>query len=150
KVWELKAKEPAAPVKVEEALLLDAMLFASGIEAAEARRKYCEQFDALLAKAREAVKDAKDNRQRGEQLLKFLHAGVMSKGYESGQSSFAAIFDTGKFNCVSSTAMYYLVGTRLGLELRPISIPGSAYLPGHASVDMIDGDKRIQIEPTNP
>jgi tetratricopeptide (TPR) repeat protein len=150
KVWELKAKEPATSVKVEQALLLDAMLFASGIEEAKARRKYREQFDTVLAKAREAVKAAKDDRQRGERLMKFLHAGVMSKGYESGQSSFAAIFARGQFNCVSSTAMYYLVGTRLGLDLRVISIPGNGFLAGHASLDLIAGDKRIQVEPTNP
>jgi tetratricopeptide (TPR) repeat protein len=150
KFWELRAKKPTTPVKIEEALLLDAMLFASGIEGAETRRKYRGQFDALLAKAREAVKDAKGPRRRGERLMKFLHDTVMRKGYEGGQTSFAAVFDTGKFNCVSSTAMYYLVGTRLGMELRAISIPGSGFLAGHASLDMVVGDKRIQVEPTNP
>src|SRR5262245_21616401 len=112
KAWELRAKEPAAPVKIDEALLLEAVLFASGIEEADARRKYREQFDALSDKAGEAVKGAKSDRERGERLMKCLHTTVMRKGYAGGQSSFAAVFDTGTFNCVSATAMYYLVGTR--------------------------------------
>jgi tetratricopeptide (TPR) repeat protein len=149
-IWERKSKNPAASITVDEGLLLDAVLFASGIEEREVRNAYREKFNAVLAGARKAVKGATDQRQRGETLLRFLHEGVMNKGYESGPSSFAAIFDTGKYNCVSSTAMYYLIGSRLGLELRPLAIPGSAVLAGHASLDMVDNEKLIQIEPTNP
>jgi tetratricopeptide (TPR) repeat protein len=150
RIWGLRVKEPPAAVAVDDAVLLEAMLVASGVKEANARDKYREQFDEVVAKAREAVKDCKDERQSGEQLMKFLHTTVMSKGYECGQTSFAAIFDTNKFNCVSATAMYYLVGTRLGMTFRPISIPGSGVVAGHASLDMVEGDKRIQVEPTNP
>jgi tetratricopeptide (TPR) repeat protein len=149
-IWERKSKDPAAPITVDEGLLLEAVLFASGVEKSEVRNAYREKFDAVLAGARTAVKAAKDPRERGDKLLHYLHDGVMNKGYESGQSSFTAIFDTGKYNCVSSTAMYYLVGSRLGLELRPLAIPGSAALAGHASLDMVDNNKLIQVEPTNP
>ncbi|MBI3408940.1 MAG: hypothetical protein HY040_11370 [Planctomycetes bacterium] len=148
KAWELKTKNREG--KFDEALLLDAMLFASGIEKADARAKYREHYDKLAAKAREAVKDAKNNRERGETLMTVLHKAAMNKGYESKQTSFATIFDTGKYNCVSSTALYYLVGSKLGLELKAISIPGSGFLPGHAALDMIEGGERIQVEPTNP
>src|SRR5262249_14952158 len=133
KAWELKTK--TADGKFDEALLLDAMLFASGIEKAEARDRYRELYEKLAVKAAAAVKDAKNNRERGEILMIVLHKAVMNKGYESKQTSFAAIFDAGKFNCVSSTALYYLAGTKLGLDLMPISIPGSGFLPGHAALD---------------
>jgi tetratricopeptide (TPR) repeat protein len=149
-VWERKSKDPAEPVRIDDAMLLDAVLLASGIEEPDARRAYREKFDKVLAGAQAAVKDAKDPRERGEKLMRYLHGGVMNKGYESGQTSFAAIFDTGKYNCVSSTAMYYLVGSRLGLNLRPMSIPGSAAVAGHASLDLVEGDQFIQVEPTNP
>jgi tetratricopeptide (TPR) repeat protein len=150
KIWGQRAKKPTAPLEIDDALLLEAVLFASGIEEFDARDKYGKQFNTLVAKARDTVNDAKHHRQRGEQLMKFLHASVMSKGYEASQTSFANIFDMGQFNCVSSTAMYYLVGKRLGMELRPISIPGSGFLAGHASLDMVEGNNRIQVEPTNP
>lgn len=146
----LELRSKTTDSKFDESLLLDAMLFASGIENADARAKYREQYDKLAARAAEAVKEGKTNRERGEALMAVLHKTAMNKGYESKQTSFATIFDTGKFNCVSSTALYFLAGTKLGLELKPISIPGSGFLPGHAALDMIEGGERIQIEPTNP
>jgi tetratricopeptide (TPR) repeat protein len=150
KVWAMRATKPLPPV--EDALLLDAMLFASGVEEAAARAKYRERFTKLVDQARDAVGGTKDPRERGEQLMQFLHGGVMikgKKGFEGEQTSFAAVFDTGKFNCVSSTALYYLVGTRLGLELRGISIPGQ-FLDGHASLDLVVDGARVQVETTNP
>jgi tetratricopeptide (TPR) repeat protein len=148
-VSERKAKDPASALKLDEKTLLESFLFASGVEDAGARGKYRTRFDQLLAEARPAVQGARNNRERGEKLMTFLHDGMMKKGYEANQTSFTGVFDTGQFNCVSATAMYYLVGTRLGLELRAISIPGSGFLPGHASLDMIEGGQRIQVEPTN-
>jgi tetratricopeptide (TPR) repeat protein len=144
----LKAKGGAA--EADGPLLVDAMLFASGVEAADARRAYRDRFDALLAQARGAVKSAKDDRERGEVLMKCLHDTVLKKGYEAEQSSFAGAFDTGRYNCVSSAAVYYAVGTRLGLKLRGISIPGRPFAPGHASLDLVVGDDRVQVEPTTP
>jgi tetratricopeptide (TPR) repeat protein len=151
-VWELKAKKPGEPVRLDDEALLDALVFASGVEASEGRRKYRERFDALLADAKKAVAGAKDTRDRGERLMKFLHGGVMNKGYAGDQTSFTSVFDTGKFNCVSAVAVYHQVGARLGMELRPISIPGpgGGALPGHASLDLVDGTERVQVEPTNP
>jgi tetratricopeptide (TPR) repeat protein len=148
KVWAMRAA--ASPAPVDDALLLDAMLFASGVEGAAAREKYRERFTKLVDQARDAVGGAKDRRERGEQLMCFLHCVVMSKGFEAGQTSLSVVFDTGNYNCVSSTALYLLVGTRLGLELKPISIPGGPFLPGHASLDQVEGGARIQVEPTNP
>jgi tetratricopeptide (TPR) repeat protein len=62
------------------------------------------------------------------------------------------VFDTGKFNCVSSSCLYYLVGTRLGLTLQPLVIDGDSFtgMPGHAAVDLVERGRRIEIEPTNP
>ncbi len=147
--WKQTRDRTATGGKTDESLVLEALLFASGIEDARARKLYRERFDALLDQARQALAGAKNDRERGERLMAFLHKGVMSKGYAGGQSSFAAVFDTGKYNCVSSTAMYYVLGTRFGLDLRPISIPGD-FLAGHATLDLVDKNQRIQVEPTNP
>jgi tetratricopeptide (TPR) repeat protein len=150
RVWDLKSKRPGAPLKLEEAQLLEAMLFASGVEGATERQHYRERYAALLARARKAVKNTRDPRQRAEKLMKFLHASVMRNGFETGQTSLAVLFDTGKFNCVSSAALYYLIGSNLGLDLRVISIPANGTQPGHASLNLVAGGKRIQVEPTSP
>lgn len=148
RVWKLQAGQAKAPA-VDDATLLDAMLYASGASGEETLKKYRDKFAALIGEAKTAVAAAKTDRERGDKLLVFLHAGVMAKGYETRQSSFTAVFDTGKFNCVSSTAMYYLVGKQLGLTLTPISIPGGRFMAGHATVDLVDAGKRVQVEATN-
>jgi len=149
KAWALKVETKFAAVAAEDALLVDGVLFASGVEDETRRARYREQLDALTASAREATAPAKTAAQRGDLLLKHLHATAMKAGYEETQSSLAALFDTGKYNCVSSAVLYYLVGSRLGLELRGISIPGDQWRAGHATIDLIDGRERIQVEATN-
>jgi hypothetical protein len=59
------------------------------------------------------------------------------------------LFDTGKFNCVSSASLYFLVGTRLGLPLRPVLFQGDGIAAGHAAVDLVADGTRTDIEPTN-
>jgi len=150
-VWQWRIeKKGAAESRPDAAAVIDAMLWSSGIEDQAARSKYREQFEKVVAAAKSAAKDAKNDRERGERLMKVLHDGVMKEGYSLNQTSFAAVFDEGKFNCVSSSAMYLLAGERLGLKIVPISIPGKPFVPGHATLDMVDGSTRVQVEPTNP
>jgi tetratricopeptide (TPR) repeat protein len=150
-VWDKRSGRLAeAEARVDEDRLLEAMLFASGVQGRAERQKYRDQFNDLVARARRAVAGSGDNFQRGERLMRFLHKDVMSKGYEAQQTSFTAVFDSNKYNCVSATAFYYLVGTKLGLDLRAISIPGTAPLAGHATLDLLEGGRRVQVEATNP
>jgi hypothetical protein len=149
-VWTARSK-PAADQKPPSADdTVRALLLAAGVSTPAAREKYGRQFDALTAQARKAVGAGNEPRQKADKLLRFLHAGPMKNGYVGGQSSLPAVLDTGKFNCVSSAALYHVVGRRLGLDLRVILIPGGIITAGHASIDLVDGKDRVQIEPTNP
>ena len=127
-----------------------AHLIASGVEDPARRAAYLKKFTALVADARKAVAGTKSDSEKADKLLRFLHKQVMAKGYSADQTTLSAVFDTGKYNCVSSACIYYLVGTRLGLKLQPVLIPGTEYEAGHAAVDLLAGDRRIEIEPTNP
>ena len=131
-------------------LVVDALLVASGVSTESERVAYHARLEKLVAEARHATAEAKSSYDRGEALLKFLHAGVMKSGYEAEQTSFADVFESNKHNCVSSTAMYYVVGKALGLDVKLISIPGGFLMAGHACCDLVDGDRRIEVEPTNP
>jgi len=126
------------------------MLAASGVLTETAQAPYIQRLDRLIADARVAVDKGKPETHPGETLMTFLHAGVMHGGYELGQSSFASVFDTGIYNCVSSTAMYYVIGRELNLEMQIISIPGSFFLSGHACINLVDRDRTYEVEPTNP
>ncbi|CAN5465681.1 hypothetical protein BH10PLA2_BH10PLA2_03260 [soil metagenome] len=147
-VWEKRQKNP--DVTCDSKVLLDAMLFASGVEDVAARNTMHKRFDEITAQAKEATKNAKTTRERGEILVSFLHKEVMANGYCLEQSLVHTVLETGKYNCVSSTAMVYLVGARLGMEFRLISIPGTSWTAGHATLDLRDDDKWIQIEATSP
>jgi tetratricopeptide (TPR) repeat protein len=109
-----------------------------------------EKAASLINQARQATQAAKTSMERGELLMKHLHSTAMKGGYEVKQSSLAVLLETGKFNCVSSTVLYYLVGTELGLKLQPIAIPGGLFISGHTALDLIEGNQRIQVEPTGP
>jgi pentatricopeptide repeat protein len=121
----------------------DACLIASGVTDTEKRRAYRDKLDEIEAAARKAIEGSKTVPESAERLLKFLHAGPMEKGYEAHQTDLHTILDTGKFNCVSSAALYNVIGRRLGLELRAVEIPE------HVFSVLCDGDKRIDIETTN-
>lgn len=147
--WTARSAKPpkTAPQADDAAITLH--LLASGVPEKD-RAGYLKKFSELVTVAEKAVAGAKTDAEKADQLLRFLHSGVMAKGYVESETALHRVFDTGKFNCVSSSAMYFLVGTRLGLKLQPILIPGEPYLAGHAAVDLIDGTTRVQIEPTNP
>ncbi len=147
--WKAHSDPKAKPLPQADGTAVTAHLLAGGVSDPAAVAKYLKLFDALVVEAETATRDAKTPREKADQLLRFLHKGVMAKGYVAEQSSLHAVFDTGTFNCVSSAALYYLVGTRLGLDLVGVSIPGGWVTDGHAAIDLRDGKARVQIEPTN-
>ncbi|MFO0816795.1 MAG: hypothetical protein U1A77_02560 [Pirellulales bacterium] len=131
-------------------LVINAMFVASGVTNEKDLKVYREKLAKVVDSARAAVKKSPQGAHPGETLMKFLHEGVLKGGYDEDQTSLAAVFDCQKHNCVSSTAMYYLVGSQLGFELRVIVIPGTRFSSGHACLDLIDGQKVYEVEPTNP
>jgi tetratricopeptide (TPR) repeat protein len=146
--WKLRTaadrREPSSD------LIVEAMLTASGLQTDAERAGYREKVRKLVVAARKAVDERAPSTHVGDALLRFLHAGVMKAGYEEKQTSITTLFETGKYNCVSSTAIYYVVARELGLKLEIISIPGTSYSVGHACLTLVEGDKKIEIEPTDP
>ncbi len=147
-VWKARIDPKAQLVQADESAV-HAHLLASGVTDPAKRFEYVKKFDALVSEAKEATAGAKNDPEKADRLLRFLHKGVMAKGYVADQTTLSGVFDTGTYNCVSSSCLYFLVGTRLGLTLQPILIPGG-FVAGHAAIDLVDGKKRIQVEPTNP
>jgi tetratricopeptide (TPR) repeat protein len=128
--------------------LLDAMIFASGVDSEKQYAEIRNRYEELEQSAKSKLQFS-DPKKQADALLRELHQTAMKGGYDLECSSLAEIFANGKFNCVSSTSLYFLLGTNLGLKLQPISIPGSEYQVGHATLDLIVDKQRVQIEPTN-
>jgi tetratricopeptide (TPR) repeat protein len=129
--------------------LIDAFLIASGVFDREGRDRYARRLDELTAAARRAIASLKTPSERSDALLKFLHNGPMKGGYDAEQTRLSVLLDTGKFNCVSATALFQIVARRLQLNSQAVSIPGGV-LAGHAMSNFRDGDRRIDVETTNP
>lgn len=128
--------------KLDEWSFGEAALLASGVLAADRRKAYLARLAAIEADARKATEAAKSPFERGAALLKFLHAGPMAKGYAAAQTDVSTILDTGRFNCVSSAALYNILGRRLGLDVRAVEVPD------HAFSIVYDGTAHADVETT--
>jgi tetratricopeptide (TPR) repeat protein len=122
----------------------EACLIASGVTDDAKRKSYVARLDAIEAEARKAVEGAKWPVEKAERLLKFLHNGPMKGGYESQQTDLHTILDTGRFNCVSSAALFNVIARRIGLNVAAVEVPR------HVFSLVIDGDQRIDVETTSP
>jgi tetratricopeptide (TPR) repeat protein len=118
-------------------------LIASGITNAARRQEYLKQIDQLEAAARKATAEAKTTKEKGEKLLKFLHAGPLAKGYAVEQTDLSAILDTNKFNCVSSAILYNILAKRLGMQARGVRVPN------HVFSVLEDAGRLIAVETTS-
>jgi tetratricopeptide (TPR) repeat protein len=121
----------------------EACLIAGGITDPHDRKRYLDRLDALEAQARKVTAGTKSVAEDGARLLKFLHAGPMAKGYKEEQSDLHVLLETGQFNCVSSAVLYTVMGQRLGIDVRAVTVPR------HVFSVLVTRDRRIDVETTN-
>ncbi len=134
--------EDAADGKLDQWTFAEAALLASGVVDAQTRQNQLKRLDALEEQARQEIAQGKTPFEQGQLLLKFLHAGPMSKGYVSQQTDLSTILEKGTFNCVSSATMYNVLGSRLGFDVRAIEVPH------HAFSILYDGADHADVETT--
>jgi hypothetical protein len=149
-VWTARTSTPPKELPSADDAAVTLHLMASGLTTAKARAECLKKFTDLVASGQLATANTLSPREKADLLLRYLHKTVLAKGYDVKQTSISRVFDTGKFNCVCSAELYYLVGTRIGLRLQPVVIPGGGAADGHTFVALIDDGKRIEIETTNP
>ncbi len=123
----------------------EAALLASGIKKAAKRKTYLRQIDRLEKNARKVTESARDDFQKGEILLAWLHGpqGPLAAGYKAHQTDVSVLLNTRTFNCVSSATLYNILGRRLGLDVRAIEVPD------HAFSILYDKSRHADVETTN-
>lgn len=121
----------------------EACLLAGGVTESRDRKKYMSRLDAIEAEARKATAGSRSVAEDGARLLRFLHAGPMAKGYKTEQTDLHVLLDTGEFNCVSSAALYTVMGQRLGIDVRAVEIPQ------HVFSVVVSRGRKIDVETTN-
>jgi tetratricopeptide (TPR) repeat protein len=75
-------------------------------------------------------------------VLEYLHCRVFCGGYDLQATAPAAVFATGRYNCVSATIFYNCLAREAGLAVETVR------LPQHTRTALVDGEKRLSVEPT--
>ena len=141
---EARAFQEAKAGRLDADAFANLALLASGVLGEAERKAYLQRIDALEAKARQALAKITGPAERGEALLKWLHANSLGSGYRSAQTELEVLLDTKTFNCVSSAVMYNILALRLGLDARAIEVPD------HAFSIVYVGASHMDVETTNP
>jgi hypothetical protein len=127
--------------------LAEISLWASGADAASSPARGQPSYRALIGAAVEELKSAadlpKNERERGEYVLGFMHKKFL-KSYSSMQTRIDTILSSGRYNCVSSAALYLILAGAVNLEAKGVMTRDHAFITVYA------GDEAIDVETTNP
>jgi tetratricopeptide (TPR) repeat protein len=91
-----------------------------------------------------------DPKTRGESVLAFMHRRFL-KGYTENQTRLDEIFRTGRYNCVSSAALYTIFAVAAGLDVRGVMTKDHAFVTVNTGTELIDVEttNRIGFDPGN-
>jgi hypothetical protein len=81
-------------------------------------------------------------RERGEYVLTFMYDRFL-KSYSTHQTRVDEIFNSGRYNCVSSAVLYTIFAVSVGLDVRGVMTRD------HAFVTVNVGNESIDVETTN-
>jgi hypothetical protein len=115
--------------------LLDLALLASGDHRdADGRRAIQQRVDKFITRLKPEVSAAANDLERGYLLYRSMHEVFFNgeKGelgsYKLEQSRVTAIFDTGRYNCISSAMLFVVLTRAFGLPVRGVLVPTHAFV----------------------
>ncbi|MCL2762111.1 MAG: hypothetical protein FWD36_02740 [Treponema sp.] len=132
--------------------LAEAALWASAVNAGpgaeEKAAAYLARIDAAAAEI--AKEQPGDIKERGEYVLNFIHSRFL-KSYSAKQTRVDEIFESGRYNCVSSAVLYMVLGTAAGLNVNGVITKDHAFVTVHIGTEMIDVEttNRYGFDPGN-
>jgi tetratricopeptide (TPR) repeat protein len=132
--------EAERPYSWEE--MAEVALWASGA-GDDARARYMARLQSAAAELARSPELPEKVRDRGEFVLSSLH-GSLLKNYSEFQTRLDELLTNGRYNCVSSSVLYMILASSLGLEIRGVMTRD------HAFVMVLAGDETIDVETTNP
>ncbi len=106
----------------------DAILVVSGVTDKATRESYIAKIKKITDQARQVVADAKTPEKKADASARYLYKNPLHGGFDDGQVNMRKVLDDGKFNCVSSSVLFNLVGNQLGLKTIAVTIPGHVFL----------------------
>jgi len=96
-------------------------------------------YDAIAGTIREltAATASLDARAKAETVLEFMHRRFL-RGYSDRQTRVDTIVFSGQFNCVSSAALYIVLGTAVGLDVTGVMTKDHAFCSVRIGIDFVD------------
>jgi hypothetical protein len=122
--------------------LTDIALWASGVDGTPAEKKVKKIITNAAADLKRSPLP-KDLRERGEYVLTFMYDRFL-KSYSTHQTRLDEVFNTGRYNCVSSAVLYTILAVSVGLDVQGVMTRD------HAFVTVNTGSEFIDVETTNP
>jgi tetratricopeptide (TPR) repeat protein len=109
-------------------------------------KSYEIKLDAILQKIKN--KNQNNNSASAEnltrELFESLHKEIMTRQYDINCTNLSRVFETGKFNCVSATVLFNVLGEKAGLNVHALE------MPGHALSRVRFAGKEMDLETTCP
>lgn len=143
------AQLPQAKNGDPRALLALAVLASSSPRDAATYGAIQQRIDKFVADVRPTIAAAGDDWHRGYELHRamhrnFLKAGRELNGYQFTQSRLTAIFDDGRYNCLSSAVLFVVLARAFDMPVRAVVVPTHVFVEFGAP-----GGKIIEIETTS-
>ena len=101
--------------------LADAFFIASGMRTESELAQARTWLDELVRDARQTLQPYRKVAERADHLLRWLHQSALST-YHTRSTSALEVIRAGRFNCLSSSLLYGMIGERLGLHIRGIIV----------------------------
>lgn len=132
--------------------LLAFYMLASGMRNLSEYENSQRRVDAFIEGLPADLRRDKDVYRQAERLHQLMHQhffvtpdSQQKGGYDEDQSAIAAIFSTGRFNCISSSMLYIVLARHLHFS------PRAAVLPSHVFVEVgLADNRRAEVETTSP
>jgi transglutaminase-like putative cysteine protease len=122
--------------------LAEISLWASGVVQA-GKSSALEQIRAAAAELKSSPELPAPGRERAEYILTFMHKKFL-KSYSLYQTRVDTLLSGGKYNCVSSAALYMILARSAGLDVSGVMTRDHAFAEVHVNGEDID------VETTNP
>ncbi len=130
--------EPVIPAQE----FAEAALTASGA-GQEKRRLLMQRLDALWQSLSARLEKSGAPEENAEKILSFMYEKILSK-YNFDQTRLDQALESGVYNCVSSAVLFMHFSKRAGIPVLAVETPR------HAFCVIFDGEKKIDVETTNP
>ncbi len=124
------------PSPLDVPTIIETSLVFSGVESNEIG-KYRNSIERLIRISEDKLDNEMSPYEKGEMLLEVMHEQVLSRYYEP-QTRIDVLFDTGRYNCVSSAVIYFILARNAGLDIQGTVTSDHAFCSIRVEDEVVD------------